>query len=144
MLKRLRTGFGRFKSSMRLWGLTESAACECGAPEQTVDHISNACPLYKPPTGETGLYILYDATRKWLLSTQLEIYRVAYARRVRNEDALRPIISIMGCGENIRQKFKGDMLYNNPATNVCSCIHVICSNNIQHNGFRLSYVFSEY
>ena len=38
-LHRLRTGVGGFGSSMRKWGLASSAKCECGASEQTADHI---------------------------------------------------------------------------------------------------------
>ena len=47
-LNRLRTGIGRYKASMKMWGLAHSAACECGEPEQTADHIINSCPLHKP------------------------------------------------------------------------------------------------
>ena len=43
-LNRLRTGVGRFSSSMLKWGLMDSSVCECGAPEQTVDHILDVCP----------------------------------------------------------------------------------------------------
>ena len=45
-LNRLRTGVGRYRSSMKKWGLADSAACECGEPEQTAAHIINRCPLY--------------------------------------------------------------------------------------------------
>ena len=41
---REQTGVGRYRSPMK-WGLTNSAACECGEPEQTADHIINSCPL---------------------------------------------------------------------------------------------------
>ena len=44
-LNRLRTWVGRYKASMKKWGLADSAACECGEPEQTADHIINSCPL---------------------------------------------------------------------------------------------------
>ena len=43
-LNRLRTGVGRFKLSMHKWGLAFSAKCECGASEQTADHIILTCP----------------------------------------------------------------------------------------------------
>ena len=45
-LNRLPTGVGRYRSSMKKWGLADSAACECGEPEQTADHIINSCPLW--------------------------------------------------------------------------------------------------
>ena len=49
-LNRLRTGVGRYKASMKKWGLADSAACEYGEPEQTADHIINSCPLHSPPS----------------------------------------------------------------------------------------------
>ena len=42
---RLRTGVGRFHSSIHKWGLAPSPNCECGA-EQTADHLLTACPIY--------------------------------------------------------------------------------------------------
>ncbi|KAJ8353386.1 hypothetical protein SKAU_G00209530 [Synaphobranchus kaupii] len=61
LLNRLRTGVGHFKSPMKKWGLADSAACECGEPEQTAE--SPAAPytahLQKPPlrprTGDEGV-----------------------------------------------------------------------------------------
>ena len=35
----LRSGLGRFCSSMRKWGLAPFSNCECGTTEQTADHI---------------------------------------------------------------------------------------------------------
>ena len=46
-LNRLRTGVGRFHSSMHKWGLAPSPNCECGAFEQTADHVLIACPIHR-------------------------------------------------------------------------------------------------
>ena len=45
-LNRLRTGVGRFHSFMHKWGLAPLPNCECGASEQTADHVLIACPIY--------------------------------------------------------------------------------------------------
>ena len=63
----------RFKSSMRAWGLAVSANCECGAPEQTADHIINDCRMFRSPTDERGLIEVDSATKTWLLETELQI-----------------------------------------------------------------------
>ena len=73
LLNRLRTGVGRYKASMRKWGLADGAACECGEPEQTADHIITTCPLYKPPS-EAGLFDVGPETRAWLNTTDLDIF----------------------------------------------------------------------
>ena len=66
-LNRLRTGVGRFRSCLYKWGITSSAACECGAEEQTVDHVVLQCLIHRPPHGLHGLTVLDDA--EWLLNT---------------------------------------------------------------------------
>ncbi|KAL6459828.1 hypothetical protein MHYP_G00315870 [Metynnis hypsauchen] len=63
---------GRFKSSLKKWGLSDSAACECGEPEQTAEHIITGCPLYSPPS-EAGLFDLGPETRAWLHGTEFAI-----------------------------------------------------------------------
>lgn len=71
-LNRLRSGVGRFNAAMQRWGLADSAACECGDPEQTADHIINTCPRYRPPS-EAGLYDLGPEMLAWLDSTELDV-----------------------------------------------------------------------
>ena len=74
-LNRLRTGVGRFNADMWRWGLSKSPACNCGADQQTANHIITECPPYRPPSGLQGL-IAVDAdaaTREWLLSKFPEI-----------------------------------------------------------------------
>jgi len=49
--------------------MASSAACECGAEEQTVDHVVFQCPIHQPPHGLHGLAVLDDETTGWLLNT---------------------------------------------------------------------------
>ena len=55
-LNRLRTGVGRFHSSMHRWGLAPSPNCECSASEETADHVLIACPIH----GARGLYTTWS------------------------------------------------------------------------------------
>ena len=68
-LNRLRTGVGRFHSSMHKWGLAPSPNCECGASEQTAYHVLTACLIHRAPHGARGLTVLDDETRCWLNNT---------------------------------------------------------------------------
>ena len=61
-LNRLQTGVGRFHSSMHKWGLAPSPNCECGASEQTADHVLTACPIHRAPHGAQGLTVFDDET----------------------------------------------------------------------------------
>ena len=65
-LKWLRTGVGRFHSSMHKWSLAPSPNCECSASEQTADHVLTVCPIHRAPHGARGLTVLDDETRCWL------------------------------------------------------------------------------
>ena len=62
-LNHLRTGVGRFQSSMHKWGLAPTSNCECGALEQTAAHIILDCSLHRAPKGIRGLALLDDDTR---------------------------------------------------------------------------------
>ena len=72
-LNRLRTGVGRFHSSMHKWGLVSSPNCECGTSEQTADHVLTACLIHRTPHGARGLTILDDETRCWFNNTTASI-----------------------------------------------------------------------
>ena len=72
-LNRLSSGVGRFCSSMYKWGLAPLANCECGASEQTADHIISQCPIHRAPRGMFGLMVLDDETRCWLKSLTASI-----------------------------------------------------------------------
>ena len=58
----LRTGVGRFHSSMHKWGLAPSPNCEC----ENRRHVLTACPIHRAPHGARGLTVLDDETRCWL------------------------------------------------------------------------------
>ena len=45
----LRTGVGRVCSILYKWGVASCATCECGAEEQTIDHVVLQCPIHRPP-----------------------------------------------------------------------------------------------
>ena len=64
-LNRLRTDVGRFHLSMHKWGLAPSPNCECGASEQTADHVLTACHIHRELHGARGLTVLDDETRCW-------------------------------------------------------------------------------
>ena len=65
-LNRLPTGVGRFHLSLHKCGLAPSTNCECGAYEQTADHVLTACPIHWAPHGARGLTVLDNTTRCWL------------------------------------------------------------------------------
>ena len=72
-LNRLSTGVGRFHSSMHKRGLAPLLNCECGASEQTADHVLTACLIHRAPHGARGLTVLDDETRSWLNNTTTSI-----------------------------------------------------------------------
>jgi len=49
-------------------GMVSSAAYDCGAEKQTVDHVVLQCPIHRPPHGLHGLTVLDDETIEWLLN----------------------------------------------------------------------------
>ena len=68
-LNRLRTGVGLFRSTMHRWGMAPTAACECGAEEQTADHVITSCPIYSHPNGARGLAAVDESLLTWLSDT---------------------------------------------------------------------------
>ena len=63
---RLRTDVGRFRSSLHKWFMASSLACECGAEDQTVDHVVLHDPNHRTPHGLHGLTVQDDETIDWL------------------------------------------------------------------------------
>ena len=44
-LNRARAGVGRTNNNLHRWGLSDSAACPCGEPNQTMNHILRNCKI---------------------------------------------------------------------------------------------------
>ena len=81
---RLRTGVRLFRSCLHKsgisrnfpwhkWCMAASAACECGAEDQTVNHVVFQCPNHRPPPGLHGLAVLDDEKIDRLLNNCAEI-----------------------------------------------------------------------
>ena len=88
-LNRLRTGVGRFNAGIWRWDLSKSPAWDCGADQQTANHIITECPLYCPPNALHGLIDvdLDAATCEWLLREFPDIsfgYKVSHSKRRRD------------------------------------------------------------
>ena len=54
-LNRLRTGVGCLYSFMYKLSLAPSPNCECGATNQTADHVISTCAIHRTPRGVVGL-----------------------------------------------------------------------------------------
>ena len=67
-LNHLCTGVGLFHSNLRKWRLVSLAACECGAKEQTPDHVVASCLIYRHPNGAQGLKMLNENLLTWLMN----------------------------------------------------------------------------
>lgn len=72
-LNRVRTGHGRCAHLKHKWGWIDSPACECGAPNQTIDHIFRECSIYKYMSDFNDLLILNNDMVDWLSSLSIEI-----------------------------------------------------------------------
>ena len=57
------TGVGCFHSFMYKWSLAPSSCCECGATEQSANHVISSCLIDHVPRGTPGVQVLDDATR---------------------------------------------------------------------------------
>ena len=68
-LNRLRTGVGLFRSTMYKWGMAPTAACECGAEEQTADHVIATCPSYCYPNWVEDQAKAHEKIVAWLTET---------------------------------------------------------------------------
>ena len=79
-LNRFRTGVGLFRSSMYKWGRDSTASCECGAEEQTADHILTSCPIYRHTNGIRGLLTVNESLARWLFDTCPAIWSDATSR----------------------------------------------------------------
>ena len=68
-LNRIRTVVGHFRSCWYKWSMSSSATCECGAEDQTVDHVFLQCLIHPAPHGLHGLTALDGEAIECLLNT---------------------------------------------------------------------------
>ena len=54
-LNRLQTGVDLFRSETHKWDMAFTAACKCGAKEQTAEHVITSCPIYHHPNEACAL-----------------------------------------------------------------------------------------
>ena len=70
-LNRIRTGYGRFNANTNQMGLSPSASCECGATDQTAQHIaSSECSLHRC---KGDMVVLDTAALNWLHDLQCDV-----------------------------------------------------------------------
>ena len=63
-LNRARAGVGRTNSNLHRWGLADSAACPCGEPIQTMEHILRGCVL-GPSCSDQDLQEANERSHQW-------------------------------------------------------------------------------
>ena len=68
-LNRLRTEVSLFQSLMHKWGMISTASCECGAEEQTADHIYDILFHIPPSKWVRGLLTVNESLARWLSDT---------------------------------------------------------------------------
>ena len=73
-LNRLRTGVWRFHFCLYKGGMASSAACECDAEQQTVDHVVLQYRIHRPRHGLHSLTVLDNETIEWLVNICSEIW----------------------------------------------------------------------
>ena len=66
-LNRVGTGYDRLNVNTNQMGLSPSASCQCGAANQTEQHIASECPLH---SCNDDLVVLDTAARNWLRDMQ--------------------------------------------------------------------------
>lgn len=72
-LNRIRTSHGVCRDSFYKWGLTESPACDCGEPRQTVHHIVANCPITSYQGEMNDFFEATDSALDWINGLDFKI-----------------------------------------------------------------------
>lgn len=70
-LNRFRTGQGRCAATLAHWGQCSDSSCNCGAPQQTMNHIVNECPFTAFPGGLEALHLADEEAVHWLRTVSI-------------------------------------------------------------------------
>lgn len=70
-LNRLRTRHGNCNEMLHKWGYARSPSCQCGNPNQSMNHLLFNCPIYKYEGDVNDLIILTDQALHWLSTLNL-------------------------------------------------------------------------
>jgi len=85
-LTRIRTLRARTAHHLHKWGMTESPACDCGYPDQTIPHIVNDCSLRLFPGGIKAIHTVTDAALAWMSTLDRKLQAVHAIRKKKNVD----------------------------------------------------------
>ena len=67
----LRTGIGLFRPTIHNWGMAPTAACKCGAKDQTAEHVITFFPIYHYLKGAHAFSAVGKSLVPWMTGTSL-------------------------------------------------------------------------
>ena len=72
-LNRLRTGYGKSASTLFKWGAIDHPSCDCGVQNQTINHISQECPIRRFEGTLEDINQCTDEAISWINNLDLKI-----------------------------------------------------------------------
>lgn len=72
-LNRIRTDCARTAATLHKWGYTDSTACDCGYPIQTLEHILQDCPLRRFNGTLEDLHLMTTEAVSWIQTLDITL-----------------------------------------------------------------------